>query len=136
MDLKTKQYENTILNGERTPDINALARLAKYFNVSADYLLETRPYAEHSSAEVYKSAIDTYGMDAQKKMAIEEMSELTKELCKNFRGRDNGDCIAEEIADVKIMLEQLIIMFDRRAQVERFIELKTARLKERLGEIE
>jgi len=44
-------------------------------------------------------------------MVFEEMSELTKELTKFFRGKKDIDKIAEEIADVKIMLEQLEIMF-------------------------
>ena len=34
-------------------------------------------------------------------VAIEEMSELTKELCKNGRGQENTNHIAEEIADVE-----------------------------------
>ena len=39
---------------------------------------------------------------------FEEMSELQKELCKHDRGKDNREAIAEEIADVQIMLEQMI----------------------------
>lgn len=34
-------------------------------------------------------AINTYGKESQCNVAIEEMSELTKEICKNFRGRPN-----------------------------------------------
>ena len=33
----------------------------------------------------YQECIDVWGEDAQIKMCIEEMSELTKELCKNWR---------------------------------------------------
>ena len=43
-------------------------------------------------------------------MAFEEMSELQKEMCKRFRGEKNDDHIAEEIADVEIMLDQLNLM--------------------------
>ena len=35
--------------------------------------------------EFYQRCIDVWGEDAQIKMCIEEMSELTKELCKNWR---------------------------------------------------
>ena len=35
--------------------------------------------------EIFNKAISTYGEKAQKLMAIEEMSELTKEICKDFR---------------------------------------------------
>lgn len=77
-------------------------------------------------------AIETYGKDSQCKMAIEEMSELTKELCKNFRGRPNTDAIAEEIADVKIMLMQLELIFDCTDKVIEYQDYKLRRLEERL----
>lgn len=77
-------------------------------------------------------AIDTYGVDAQCKMAIEEMSELTKELCKYFRGADNDDYIAEEVADVRIMLDQLCIMFGIEIRAQRHRTEKLERLRRRL----
>ena len=43
-------------------------------------------------------------------MMFEEMAELQKELCKNARGKDNRAEIAEEIADVHIMLDQMEIL--------------------------
>lgn len=59
-----------------------------------------------------KSIIDHYGKESQVLMAIEEISELTKELCKDHRGKDNRQEIIEEIADVELMLDQLKIMFN------------------------
>ena len=64
-------------------------------------------------------AIETFGKDSQIDMAIEEMAELTKALCKLKRARhesEKGACIAnihEEMADVRIMLDQLCIIFDK-----------------------
>ena len=43
---------------------------------------------------------DEYGFNAQIIMAIEEMSELTKELTKFLRGKGNEVKIKEEAADV------------------------------------
>lgn len=40
-------------------------------------------------------------------IAIEELSELQKELTKNLRGYDNKKHIVEEIADVQLVLEEL-----------------------------
>lgn len=74
-------------------------------------------------------AIKTFGKDSQCKMAIEEMSELTKEICKNFRGSQNIDAIAEEIADVKIMLMQLELIFDCSDKVIKWQNNKLRRLK-------
>jgi NTP pyrophosphatase (non-canonical NTP hydrolase) len=56
-------------------------------------------------------AIATYGKDMQLTVAVEELSELQKEICKHKRGEDNLQNIIEEIADCYIMLEQLSIIF-------------------------
>ena len=54
--------------------------------------------------EIYREALRRWGPEAQMLMAFEEMSELQKELCKAARGKQNKAEIAEEIADVQIML--------------------------------
>ena len=46
--------------------------------------------------ELYKK----YGKDLQINMVIEEMSELTNELLKDKRGKDNRENIVEEYSDV------------------------------------
>lgn len=58
-----------------------------------------------------EKAIATYGKDMQLNVAIEEFSELIKEICKHKRGEDNRDNIIEEMADCYIMLMQLEIIF-------------------------
>ena len=88
------------------------------------------PYPERK--RVYEEAIDRWGIPAQIQMVIEEMSELTKELCKNFRGANNLDKIADECADVTIMLEQLRLIFNLNEEVCRHMDQKVVRLKERL----
>lgn len=60
--------------------------------------------------ELYKDLINKYG-EKQVIVAIEELSELQKELCKNLRGRKNQLALTEEIADVLIMVEQMIVYF-------------------------
>ena len=81
-----------------------------------------------------KQALDTYGAEAQTLVAFEEMAELEKELCKHARGRDNRDAIAEEIADVLIMLEQMMLLHDCKDAVADFRRRKIKRLAERLKE--
>ena len=39
-------------------------------------------------ASIYQKFIDEFGIESQMMMCIEEMSELTKELCKYFRYKD------------------------------------------------
>jgi NTP pyrophosphatase (non-canonical NTP hydrolase) len=82
---------------------------------------------------VIQKAIERYGADLQKQVAIEEMAELTKEICKDFRGKGNREHILEEIADVKIMLSQLLIMYDIKVwELNDVIVSKLTRLEERL----
>ena len=83
--------------------------------------------------DVLSKAIRKFGFDMQQAIAIEEMSELTKELCKYKRGAENFKQIAEEIADVEIMLEQLKIMFNCKRDVEVYREDKIKRLADRLN---
>lgn len=62
-------------------------------------------------AEVYSAALATFGAEAQLIVALEEMSELQKEICKALRGQVHPAHIAEEIADATIMLEQVRRIF-------------------------
>lgn len=89
--------------------------------------------AEHiDESEVLQRALDTYGSSLQIAMVFEEMSELQKELCKYLRGRGSFEHIAEEIADVEIMLEQMMMLFCCADDVRDWRRRKVARLKKRL----
>lgn len=84
-----------------------------------------------------EKAIETYGKDMQLNVAVEEFSELIKEICKNKRGRDNRDNIIEEMADCQIMLAQIQIIFDIDAEeISNKVIEKLERLEKRLAEIE
>ena len=82
--------------------------------------------------ETLERAIEKYGTLMQIIVAIEEMAELTKELCKQLRGRDNLEEIAEEIADVEIVLEEQKMLFDCAERVKGYEAEKIQRLRERL----
>lgn len=60
--------------------------------------------------EILTTAIRTYGEKEQECQAIEECAELIQAINHKHRGRKHN--IAEEIADVQIMLEQLILIND------------------------
>ena len=60
---------------------------------------------------VLRQVIETYGAEAQLNVAIEEFSELIKEICKHKRHMDNIKDIIEEMADCYIMLEQMKMIF-------------------------
>ena len=77
---------------------------------------------------IYRAALAAWGADAQTLMVFEEMAELQKELCKAARGRDNREQIAEEIADVEIMLEQMKVLHRCAEAVAAYRESKLRRL--------
>lgn len=67
--------------------------------------------------KTFFAALSRYGAQAQIMMVFEEMAELQDVLCKFLRGRVDGDTlanIAEEIADVGIMLDQMAIEFTQK----------------------
>lgn len=83
---------------------------------------------------------DTYGYDAQSRQCIEEMAELIVAINKMWREGMKTDYfyselkkkdIAEEIADVQIMLWQMEYLLN--ADVTPIIEQKLDRQLERIG---
>lgn len=81
---------------------------------------------------IFEEALAYYGSEAQIKMLYEEMAELQIAVCKNGRCADNLDNIAEEIADVGIMLDQMRLLFNVEARSRDIRVEKVARLAERM----
>jgi hypothetical protein len=79
----------------------------------------------------YKKIIDKFGVEKQIIVAIEELSELQKALCKHLREKGDILAITEEMADVYIMLEQLEFIFSNSRQLEDMKEMKIRRTVER-----
>ena len=86
--------------------------------------------------KILQKTIDKYGPAVQAIVAIEELAELQKEICKTWRKPIESciDSLCDEIADVYIMLEQLqiIFMLDKNKQIQKRIDYKINRLKNRL----
>ena len=83
--------------------------------------------------EIMRSAIRKNGKAMQTVVAIEEMSELQKELTKFIRGKGNRDNLIEEVADVLVMITQIQLMYHiPDDEVEKVMRLKLNRLKERM----
>lgn len=77
--------------------------------------------------------IQSKGNEHQMIIAIEEMAELTKELTKSLRHRDNRDAVLEEYADVTICLMQIREIFALKdIEIQSMVNKKLDRLRERL----
>ena len=85
--------------------------------------------------KIYTDAIEFFGVTSQKIMVVEEMSELTKELCKELRNRGDVNHIAEELADVEITLAQLKMIYSIHQIVEEQKDYKLKRLARNMVEL-
>ena len=83
--------------------------------------------------EIMRSAIKKNGKTMQTVVAIEELSELQKELTKHIRGKGNRDNLIEEVADVLVMIAQIQLMYYiPDDEVDKVMRFKLNRLKERM----
>ena len=84
----------------------------------------------------FKGAYDLFmsnlGYDSQVMICIEEMSELTKELCKFSRYGNNIDNIREELADVFNCVEQLSYHFGY-DEIQKIREFKINRALDKIN---
>lgn len=84
--------------------------------------------------QTYTNALVYYGENNQMIVALEELSECQKEICKLLRGNGNLEHLAEEIADATIMLEQLRLFLQINDLVSQKMDEKVIRLDKRLKE--
>lgn len=92
--------------------------------------------------KLFQDLIDTWGEEAQLRICVEEMSELTKEICKYLRYKyfeseekvdEARKNIIEETADVLNCVEQIKVMFGEK-EVDKEIDFKLNRVAKRLEE--
>jgi len=81
---------------------------------------------------LYKLALDRWGVDSQVNMAFQECAELIKALTDFYRDRNTAKDIIEEVVDVELMCGQMRNLYDpndfyysdlRQKKIARFKEL-------------
>lgn len=134
---ETGMHANTVsnyVNEGIMPGADKLAMLCRALGVSADTILGLdNVRMDKTEMDILIDAISKYGESMQFIVALEELGELAKEITKYLRGKGDLQHIAEEMADVEIMLEQVKIMLpvgDMTKQMRRF---KLERLAERIA---
>ena len=83
---------------------------------------------KHIKQQILVAAVRHYGTGNQRFKAMEELAELIRALARC----DDRDNIAEEMADVRIMLDQLEIMLRNSDEVREWEYEKLMLLSERL----
>jgi hypothetical protein len=94
---------------------------------------ERSPLFDEQDRETFRAAVETWGIDAQADMAEEEAAEFIAASKHYARGKVNADELVDELADIRIMQEQLA-EFIGRERVEQRIQEKMDRLRERLDQ--
>lgn len=98
-----------------------------------------------SPKEVVSLMISKFGEDSQIDVAIEEMSELIKELVKYKRSKIHSrekqaasrEHVIEEVGDVMFMFEYIKLIFNvSEDEIQKIIEEKAKRTKERYIDVE
>lgn len=84
-------------------------------------------------SKVIATALHGFGAENQKVKCIEELAELQKELCKDLIGQGSRFHVAEEIADVEILLEQMKIHYGISRDTEAIKAQKLKQLAQRLN---
>lgn len=87
---------------------------------------------------ILHNAIDFYGSSVQELKAIEELGELIRAIARartcDDEERDKAfENLAEEMADVEIMLEQLKIIHDNRDEIKIWRSIKLGQLRVRMA---
>jgi len=83
--------------------------------------------------ELFKECVNHWGTTSQILMVIEELSELIVELCHSLRANKpfNIEQITEELADAKLMLDQLQFIFNiSDIELNNIRKMKMKRIKE------
>lgn len=109
-----------------------LSGYSEALGVAMDALREVLD--RESAQEINRAALSTYGAERQVRKCLEELSELGMAVSHCFDGKDKPSHVAEEIADVGIMLEQMAILFMCEDEVERMRRYKLRRLEQRIEE--
>lgn len=77
-------------------------------------------------------AVARFGMENQKWVAVGEIGELLDAVADYRRGRCGKDHVAEELADVAVVLRQMIIGFQCVDEFEEAFKFKMERLRQNL----
>ena len=148
MKIKTTETGDCISRAETVKRLQALAKNWKGSHTGEALVFATKvvrgvpavdgatatlnaiPYANR--LQVYESAIARNGALLQSIVALEELSEAQKEICKFLRDKGDLEHLAEEVADATIMLEQIRIIFGINERVNAWIDKKVQWLADRV----
>lgn len=114
-------------------ELNAYKYRYRHALKNGDQDLEKANWYEVKKSKLESSSdrnriAEFFGIKTQTNQLIEEMSELTQALCKRNRGIKSN--IVEELADVRLVLNQMIYLMDCEEEVQSIEKSKIERTKQ------
>ena len=80
----------------------------------------------------YTDALECWGAEFQRSMFHEEIGEVLTAMSHEKRGRCGKEAVLEELADLQIMLNQMVVLYGTDAEFQRIFDVKTHRLINRI----
>lgn len=124
------EYRHSMKNGQEDLD-------------KADWYRNKKKELEQSDDRI--RIANHFGLEGQFQQLIEEMSELTQAICKHKRKNGEGqplldmvtarhveENLIEEIADVKLVLEQVIFLLGAKEDIQQWVNKKVQRTIDRI----
>ena len=87
----------------------------------------------HINKNILKEGLIQLSLNTQLIIAIEELSELQKEICKDKRGLYNSEHMAEEMSHAIFMIDQLLVVYDNENLVQGYYNKAIQRYKNLLS---
>lgn len=85
--------------------------------------------AERTDRALFFESLLKWGIESQFLMVVEECAELQHVILKRFRGQQNDNKLAEEIADVQFMIDEIITVMGLENMVATWRTIKRNRLE-------
>lgn len=86
----------------------------------------------NTRTQEYTNALELWGEDLQKSLFHEEIGEVLTAISHEKRGRCGKHVVMEELADLQIMLNQMVVLYGTDEEFKDILGAKLTRLTERI----
>ena len=86
----------------------------------------------NTRTQQYTDALECWGAEFQKSMFHEEIGEVLTAMLHEKRGRCGKEAVLEELADLQIMLNQMVVLYGTDDEFKSIINTKLTRLIDRI----
>ena len=86
----------------------------------------------NTRTQEYSDVLDCWGAEFQKSMFYAEIGEVMTAISHEFRGRCAKSSVLQELADLQIMLNQMVILYGTDEEFQDIFDVKMHRMIDRI----